>query len=172
MTSLCIEAEIATEHEEVGQQDREKGETGNTLTFRFEVEKIYRPETLFLCLVVLRCAQGLRKLTASSVALFLAVSFISFSWSAPQAHFQRRNWTPQAMLYLKGSQGRRFISDESQQKDLYDRMQLETRSQNANPLSRSEAAALFLSSLQKAQEPVEEENGDHPGYLTDNLSNW
>uniref|UniRef100_A0A8B9EIW2 SPXN protein n=1 Tax=Anser cygnoides TaxID=8845 RepID=A0A8B9EIW2_ANSCY len=55
-------------------------------------------------------AQGLRKLTASSVALFLAVSFISFSWSAPQAHFQRRNWTPQAMLYLKGarkSQSRR-----------------------------------------------------------------
>uniref|UniRef100_A0A8B9CWK0 Spexin hormone n=1 Tax=Anser brachyrhynchus TaxID=132585 RepID=A0A8B9CWK0_9AVES len=117
-------------------------------------------------------AQGLRKLTASSVALFLAVSFISFSWSAPEAHFQRRNWTPQAMLYLKGAQGRRFISDESQQKDLYDRMQLETRSQNTNPLSLSEAAALFLSSLQKAQEQVEEENGDHPGYLTDNLSNW
>ncbi|OXB74527.1 UNVERIFIED_CONTAM: hypothetical protein H355_011490, partial [Colinus virginianus] len=40
------------------------------------------------------------------------------------AHFQRRNWTPQAMLYLKGAQGRRFISDESQRKDLYGRMQL------------------------------------------------
>ncbi|NXK56109.1 SPXN protein, partial [Chauna torquata] len=98
-------------------------------------------------------AQGLRKLSASTMALFLAASFISFSWSAPQAHFQRRNWTPQAMLYLKGAQGRRFISDESQRKDLYDRMlQLETRSQNTNPLSLSEAAALFLSSLQKAQE--------------------
>ncbi|KAK1187782.1 SPXN protein, partial [Pygoscelis papua] len=69
-------------------------------------------------------AQGLRKLTASAMALFLAASFISFSWSTPQAHFQRRNWTPQAMLYLKGAQGRRFISDESQRKDLYDRMQL------------------------------------------------
>ncbi|KFV05061.1 Spexin, partial [Pterocles gutturalis] len=109
-------------------------------------------------------AQGLRKLTAPAMALFLAASFISFSWSAPQAHFQRRNWTPQAMLYLKGAQGRRFISDESQQKDLYDRTQLETRSQNTNPLHLSEAAALFLSSLQKAQE-VEEENSDHPGYL-------
>ncbi|NXV48024.1 SPXN protein, partial [Uria aalge] len=97
-------------------------------------------------------AQGLCKLTASAMALFLAVSFISFSWSAPQAHFQRRNWTPQAMLYLKGAQGRRFISDESQRKDLYDRMQLETRSQNTNPLSLSEAAALFLSSLRKTQE--------------------
>ncbi|NXC15686.1 SPXN protein, partial [Corythaeola cristata] len=97
-------------------------------------------------------AQGLRKLTASAMTLFLAVSFISFSWSTPQAHFQRRNWTPQAMLYLKGAQGRRFISDESQRKDLYDRMQLETRSQNTNPLPLSEAAALFLSSLWKAQE--------------------
>ncbi|KFO70567.1 Spexin, partial [Cuculus canorus] len=107
-------------------------------------------------------AQGQRKLTASAMALFLAVSFLSFSWSAPQSHFQRRNWTPQAMLYLKGAQGRRFISDESQRKDLFNRMQLETRSQNTDPLSLSEAAALFLSSLQKQ---VEEENSDHPGYL-------
>ncbi|NXS62169.1 SPXN protein, partial [Brachypteracias leptosomus] len=98
-------------------------------------------------------AQGLCKLTsASAMALFLAASFISLSLSTPQAHFQRRNWTPQAMLYLKGAQGRRFISDESQRKDLYDRMQIETRSQNANPLSLSEAAALFLSSLRKTQE--------------------
>ncbi|NXT82550.1 SPXN protein, partial [Zapornia atra] len=97
-------------------------------------------------------AQGLRKLTASAMALFLAASFVSFSWSAPQVYFQRRNWTPQAMLYLKGAQGRRFISDESQRKDLYGRMQLETRSQHTNPLSFSEAAALFLSSLRKAQE--------------------
>ncbi|NWV51364.1 SPXN protein, partial [Daphoenositta chrysoptera] len=109
-------------------------------------------------------AQGLHKLTASALALFLAASFVAFSWSAPQADFQRRNWTPQAMLYLKGAQGRRFISDESQRKDLYDRVQLETRSQNTNPLALSEAAALFLSSLQKAQE-AEEENSDHPGYL-------
>ncbi|NXX30920.1 SPXN protein, partial [Nicator chloris] len=109
-------------------------------------------------------AQGLQKLTASALALLLAASFVTFSWSAPQAHFQRRNWTPQAMLYLKGAQGRRFITDESQRKDLYDRGQLETRSQNTNPFSLSEAAALFLTSLQKAQE-VEEENSDHPGYL-------
>ncbi|NXB61432.1 SPXN protein, partial [Struthidea cinerea] len=107
-------------------------------------------------------AQGLCKLTASALALFLAASFVAFSWSAPQAHFQRRNWTPQAMLYLKGAQGRRFISDESQRKDLYGRVQLETHSQNTNPLS--EAAALFLSSIQKAQEAAEE-NSDHPGYL-------
>ncbi|KAM6093499.1 spexin [Chlamydotis macqueenii] len=116
--------------------------------------------------------KGQRKLTASAMALLLAASFLSFSWSAPQAHFQRRNWTPQAMLYLKGAQGRRFISADSQRKDLYDRMRLETRSQNTNPLSLSEAAALFLGSLWKAQEEVEEENSDHPGYLRENLSNW
>ncbi|TFK01784.1 proline-serine-threonine phosphatase-interacting protein 1 [Platysternon megacephalum] len=75
------------------------------------------------------------------------------------------------MLYLKGAQGRRFISDESQRKDLYDRLQLETRSQNTNPITLSEAAELFLNSLRKAQE-AEEETNDHPGYLTDNLLNW
>nr|XP_006127722.1 spexin [Pelodiscus sinensis] len=115
--------------------------------------------------------KGLRRLTASAMTLFLAASFISFSWSAPQSHFQRRNWTPQAMLYLKGAQGRRFISDESQMKDLYDRLQLETRSQNTHPLALSEAAALFLNSLQKAQ-GAEEETNEHPGYLTDNLLSW
>ncbi|NXB92165.1 SPXN protein, partial [Vidua chalybeata] len=109
-------------------------------------------------------AQGLHKLPASALALFLAVSFVAFSWSAPKAYFQRRNWTPQAMLYLKGAQGRRFIADESQRTDLYDRVQLETRSHNTSPLTLSEAAALFLTSLQKAQE-VEEENSEHPGYL-------
>ncbi|XP_064888240.1 spexin isoform X2 [Columba livia] len=114
--------------------------------------------------------KALRKLTAPAMALFLAASFLSFSWSTPQAHFQRRNWTPQAMLYLKGAQGRRFVSDESQRKDLYDRMQLETRSQNTNPLSLSESAALFLSSLRKSREEAEEENRDHPVRLT--LSNW
>ncbi|XP_065691055.2 spexin [Patagioenas fasciata] len=127
---------------------------------------------LHLCVGRTLAFKGLRKLTAPTMALFLAASFLSFSWSTPQAHFQRRNWTPQAMLYLKGAQGRRFISDESQRKDLYDRMQLETRSQNTNPLSLSESAALFLSSFRKAREEAEEENRDHPVHLTDTLSNW
>ncbi|KAL2309805.1 hypothetical protein Nmel_006035 [Mimus melanotis] len=69
-----------------------------------------RCERLFLHLVVLCCAQGLHKLTASALALLLAVSFVAFSWSAPQAHFQRRNWTPQAMLYLKGARKSRALS--------------------------------------------------------------
>ncbi|XP_074854684.1 spexin [Carettochelys insculpta] len=115
--------------------------------------------------------KGLRKLTTSAMALFLTASFIPYTWSAPQSHFQRRNWTPQAMLYLKGAQGRRFISDESQRKNLYDGLQLETHSQNTDPLALSEAAALFLNSLQKAQ-VAEEETNDHPGYVTDSLLRW
>ncbi|NWW32722.1 SPXN protein, partial [Panurus biarmicus] len=103
-------------------------------------------------------AQGLHKLTASALALFLAGSFISFSWSAPQSLRDYEvgittNWggcfhpSPTAFV-----EGRRFIADESQRKDLFDRVHLETRSQNTNPLSFPEAAALFLTSLQKAQE--------------------
>ncbi|KAJ7329258.1 hypothetical protein JRQ81_015432 [Phrynocephalus forsythii] len=111
--------------------------------------------------------------TAIALALLLSDSFITFSWTAPQAHFQRRNWTPQAMLYLKGAQGRRFISEESQRKDLYDRLQLETRSQNGSPLTLSEAAALFLSSLRKAaQEGDEDESEERPGHIADGLLNW
>ncbi|OXB58301.1 hypothetical protein ASZ78_012584, partial [Callipepla squamata] len=80
------------------------------------------------------------------------------------AHFQRRNWTPQAMLYLKGAQGRRFISDESQRKDLYGRMQLEGRRFISDESQRKD--------LYGRMQLVEEENSDHPGYLMDNLSNW
>ncbi|XP_077196349.1 spexin [Paroedura picta] len=116
--------------------------------------------------------KGLRRGRATALALLLSASFLSYSWSAPQGHFQRRNWTPQAMLYLKGAQGRRFISEDSQRKDLYDRLQLETRSSNTNPLTLSEVAALFLSSLRKAQEEGEEDTNENPGYIGDGLVNW
>ncbi|XP_078510595.1 spexin [Lissotriton helveticus] len=114
----------------------------------------------------------LPRLAACALALLLTASFISRCRSAPQGHFQRRNWTPQAMLYLKGAQGRRFISDEGQRKDLYDRLELETRSRNSNPITISEAAAMFLSSLRKAQEEAEEDTMDQPGFLPDTLLNW
>ncbi|XP_063301106.1 spexin [Pelobates fuscus] len=103
--------------------------------------------------------------------LLLAVSMTSPSRGISQNHFQRRNWTPQAMLYLKGAQGRRFISDESQRKDLYDRLQFETR-RNTSPITISEAAAMFLSSLQKAQADAEDETIDQQGYLPETLFNW
>ncbi|XP_044286322.1 spexin [Varanus komodoensis] len=116
---------------------------------------------------------GLHGGATAALALLLSASLLTVSWSIPQGHFQRRNWTPQAMLYLKGAQGRRFVSEESQRKDLFDRLQLETRSQNMNPLTLSEAAALFLSSLRKAQDEAdEEEANEKPGYVADGLLNW
>ncbi|XP_039626130.1 spexin prohormone 1 [Polypterus senegalus] len=93
-----------------------------------------------------------RCLTANSLTILLVATFMSNSWSAPQGHFQRRNWTPQAMLYLKGAQGRRFISEDRKEGDMYDRIQLETRSQNPNPVGLSEAAAVLISYIRQAQE--------------------
>ncbi|KAB0396195.1 hypothetical protein E2I00_013329, partial [Balaenoptera physalus] len=46
---------------------------------------------------------GFRSLVVTTLALFLVFSFLGKSNSAPQRLFERRNWTPQAMLYLKGA---------------------------------------------------------------------
>ncbi|TNN30678.1 Spexin [Liparis tanakae] len=53
--------------------------------------------------------------------------------------FQRRNWTPQAMLYLKGTQ---------------------TRSQNTDKLSVDQAATVLLHFLQQAREGADENPDD------------
>uniref|UniRef100_A0A3Q3AG14 Spexin hormone n=1 Tax=Kryptolebias marmoratus TaxID=37003 RepID=A0A3Q3AG14_KRYMA len=86
------------------------------------------------------------------MTLLLLTSFISQSWSAPKGSFQRRNWTPQAMLYLKGTQGRRFISEDRKEGDVYDTLHLETRSQNTEKLSVDQAAMVLLNFLQQARE--------------------
>lgn len=80
---------------------------------------------------------------------------MSHSWSAPKGSFQRRNWTPQAMLYLKGTQGRRFVSEDRNEGDLYDTIRLESRSQNTENLSISKAAAFLLNVLQQARDEGE-----------------
>uniref|UniRef100_A0A3B4A9R0 Spexin hormone n=1 Tax=Periophthalmus magnuspinnatus TaxID=409849 RepID=A0A3B4A9R0_9GOBI len=69
-------------------------------------------------------AQGLRTLAGTSAltALLLA-TYVSYCYSAPK-NFQRRNWTPQAMLYLKGTQGRRFVSEDHKEGDVYDTLHL------------------------------------------------
>ncbi|XP_045685446.1 spexin [Phyllostomus hastatus] len=115
--------------------------------------------------------KGLRSLAATTLALFLVFSFMGNSSSAPQRLLERRNWTPQAMLYLKGAQGRRFISHQSGRKDLSDRPPQERRSPNALLLTLPEAAALLLASLQKPQK-AGEENFDQTRFLDDSLLNW
>uniref|UniRef100_UPI0037E8CA79 spexin prohormone 1 n=1 Tax=Semicossyphus pulcher TaxID=241346 RepID=UPI0037E8CA79 len=101
--------------------------------------------------------KGLKTITITYVlTLLLLASFISHSWSAPKSSFQRRNWTPQAMLYLKGTQGRRFISEDRKEGDVYDTLHLETRSQNTEKLSVDQAATVLLNFLQQAREGVDE----------------
>nr|KAF6375442.1 spexin hormone [Pipistrellus kuhlii] len=115
--------------------------------------------------------KGLRGLAATTLALFLVFSLLGDSRSAPQRLLERRNWTPQAMLYLKGAQGRRFIADQSLKKELSERPPPERRSPKAR-LTLPEAAALLLASLQKPQEGTTgEENLDPTRFLDDSLLN-
>uniref|UniRef100_A0A8C6LPR3 Uncharacterized protein n=1 Tax=Nothobranchius furzeri TaxID=105023 RepID=A0A8C6LPR3_NOTFU len=135
------------------------------------------------------------------LTLLLLAALISQSWSTPKGSFQRRNWTPQAMLYLKGTrmflkqqhskyyqiiklhlvknnagtfylpmlnikgfncegddpglflpEGRRFISEDRKEGNVYDTLHLETRSQNTEKLSVDQAAAVLLNFLQQARE--------------------
>ncbi|XP_058937241.1 spexin isoform X1 [Kogia breviceps] len=108
--------------------------------------------------------KGFRSLVVTTLALFLVFSFMGNSNSAPQRLFERRNWTPQAMLYLKGAQGRRFISHQNRRKDLADRPPTERRSPNPQLLTLPEAAAVLLGSLPKPQE-AGEENFDQTRFL-------
>ncbi|CAJ1055730.1 spexin 1 [Xyrichtys novacula] len=84
--------------------------------------------------------KGLKTITLTYVlTLLLLASSISLSRSAPKGSFQRRNWTPQAMLYLKGTQ---------------------TRSQNTEKLSVDQAATVLLNFLQQARGEGADENPD------------
>ncbi|XP_068163670.1 spexin prohormone 1 [Antennarius striatus] len=101
--------------------------------------------------------KALRSVTLTyALGLLLLVSFISQSWGAPKGSFQRRNWTPQAMLYLKGTQGRRFISEDHKEGDVYDTLHLETRSQNTEKLNLDQAATVLLNLLQQARNGADE----------------
>ncbi|XP_013008402.1 spexin [Cavia porcellus] len=100
--------------------------------------------------------KGPSNLAATTLALLLVFSVLGDTRGAPQRLLERRNWTPQAMLYLKGAQGRRFLSDQSRRKDLSDRLPPERRSPNPQLLPLPEAAALLLALLSKPQEDREE----------------
>ncbi|XP_005073049.1 spexin [Mesocricetus auratus] len=115
--------------------------------------------------------KGPSSLVVTALALLLALSVLGNASGAPQRLFERRNWTPQAMLYLKGAQGRRFISDQSRRKELADRPPPERRNPNLQLLTLPEAAALLLASLQKPQED-EGGNFDQSEFLEDRLLSW
>ncbi|XP_006067698.1 spexin isoform X7 [Bubalus bubalis] len=107
--------------------------------------------------------KGFKSLVVMTLTLFLVFSFMGNCNSAPQVItsknwgssmrwrlFERRNWTPQAMLYLKGAQ---------------------RRSPNSQQLTLPEAAAVLLAFLQKPQE-AGDENLDQTRFLEDSLLNW
>ncbi|XP_061921624.1 spexin prohormone 1 isoform X1 [Entelurus aequoreus] len=100
--------------------------------------------------------KGLKSMTLTYVLTLLLAAFVTQTWSAPKASFQRRNWSPQAMLYLKGTQGRRFISEDRKEGDVYDTLHLETRSQNTEKLSVDQAATVLLNFLQQARDGADE----------------
>ncbi|KAL6459565.1 hypothetical protein MHYP_G00313240 [Metynnis hypsauchen] len=141
--------------------------------------------------------KGLKALTAYALALLLLATFVSYACSAPKvtrrrtsstfanarlilcdqtslpsaSHFQgtlqRRNWTPQAMLYLKGTQGRRFVSEDRNEGDVYDSLHLESRSQNTENLSVSKAATVLLNFLQQVKE-----EGEDNGFFFQDIPAW
>ncbi|XP_011913744.1 PREDICTED: spexin isoform X2 [Cercocebus atys] len=126
----------------------------------------------------------LRSLAATILALFLVFFFLGNSSCAPQRPLERRNWTPQAMLYLKGrvaassptrAGGRtspighcRQILLQSNNYLLFGRK--ERRSPNPRLLPIPKAATILLASLQKSPED-EEKNFDQTRLLEDSLLN-
>ncbi|KAI5093942.1 spexin, partial [Silurus meridionalis] len=96
--------------------------------------------------------QSVKMFAAYALLFLLLSSLVSQAYSAPKARFQRRNWTPQAMLYLKGTQGRRFVSVDRNEGDVFDTLHLETQNENTENLSVSKAATVLLNFLQQAKD--------------------
>ncbi|KAG7230985.1 hypothetical protein INR49_025014, partial [Caranx melampygus] len=91
--------------------------------------------------------------TMSSLVALLLVTLVTQSCAAPQ----RRNWTPQAMLYLKGAQGHRSVL-ERPSRDEGDSVHLVTHGQSSGGLGLSLASSILLELLQRAVV----EGGDYP----------
>ncbi|XP_048191000.1 spexin [Perognathus longimembris pacificus] len=116
--------------------------------------------------------KGPRNLRAALLALLLATSALGDIGRTPKRLAERRNWTPQAMLYLKGAQGRRFIWDHSQRKGVSEQPPPEKRSSKPQPLL-PETTALLLALLKKLQDATDgEENFNQRRFLEDRLLTW
>ncbi|XP_059842887.1 spexin prohormone 1 [Hypanus sabinus] len=92
--------------------------------------------------------------TAAILTLFLVVASSLFvqSSSVPQAQFWKRNWTPQAMLYLKGAQGLRFIAEDEREHDPTENIDIESRSQTDRPITLRQAKAIFLAAIRNVED--------------------
>ncbi|XP_029992918.1 spexin-like [Sphaeramia orbicularis] len=89
-----------------------------------------------------------------ALVTMLVLTLISHCWSAPH----RRNWTPQAILYLKGAQGHRSILERSS-RDEGETLQVVTLNHDSDPQAgTSSAASSFLDLLQQ----IMDEGGHDP----------
>ncbi|KAM4820351.1 spexin [Thomomys bottae] len=125
--------------------------------------------------------KGPRNLTAAMLALLLATCALADARRAQKRLLERRNWTPQAMLYLKGAQGRRFISDHSQRKGVSEQpppdsvsLLISAERRSSDPrLLLPEATALLLALLKKLQEATDGKgNVKQRSFLEDGLLIW
>ncbi|XP_041852665.1 spexin prohormone 1-like [Melanotaenia boesemani] len=87
----------------------------------------------------------------------IVVVLVSECWTAPQ----RRNWTPQAILYLKGAQGHRSVLERGSREDA-DTLHLVNYNQISDGRGSSLASFLLLELLQRA---VEEGGGGPDNHL-------
>ncbi|XP_051238255.1 spexin prohormone 1-like [Dicentrarchus labrax] len=88
----------------------------------------------------------------SLIVTLLVVTLVAQCWSAPQ----RRNWTPQAILYLKGAQRHRSVLERTSREDLV------THNQSSDGLGLS-LSSILLEVLQRAVE----EGGGNPDKYSD-----
>ncbi|XP_036963706.1 spexin prohormone 1-like [Acanthopagrus latus] len=93
----------------------------------------------------------------SLIVSLLVVTLVSQCWSAPQ----RRNWTPQAILYLKGAQRHRSVLERT------NREEGDTLHSVSHNLSsdgrRFSLSSILLELLQRAME----EGGGNPDKYSD-----
>lgn len=85
-----------------------------------------------------------------ALVVVLLLTLVSQCWSAPY----RRNWTPQAILYLKGAQRHRSVLERSS-RDNAGALSEVTYNKSRGELKTSSPASMFLQRLM-------EEGGDDP----------
>ncbi|XP_030586389.1 spexin-like [Archocentrus centrarchus] len=91
------------------------------------------------------------------IVTLLLFSLVSQCWTAPQ----RRNWTPQAILYLKGAQGHRSFLERTRREE-EGAFQSGTHNQSSNGPGSSLVLSILLELLQRA---VVEDAGNPNHYL-------
>ncbi|XP_039988206.1 spexin prohormone 1-like [Xiphias gladius] len=83
----------------------------------------------------------------SLIVTLFVVTLVTQCWTAPQ----RRNWTPQAILYLKGAQGHRSVLERAS-RDEEGTLHSVTHNWSSDGLGLSLASSILLGLLQPALE--------------------